>query len=344
MANQQLHGTGGHGLGGLSGGTDPFGHPLPPVVDPPPMPPPIDPDELIQIELLNEAVLNSFAADTNPCKPFEPNRLRWNITMPVRTFANAGVPIDVQLVEVVEGSTNPGYADQLPPVGSRPAAIRKATTWTLVLVAPKTSRALGSVTIDVDMSGFQHFVADSFLITKPVESRLSAGFPPGGQITLRTPATVAVHLEVLTVDLALSVDGPAFYNPDASVSVSWTLFGHGQAWNDPPDGDARIECDISTATTKVDIGFGYTALSLGVANAVAAAVEGVSDGYLSQLVGPLIAQDIVELLTYVMNEHRPSGWVFHHLDVVPDGLTFWYCPRSVPTHGGSHQPPTMSLG
>jgi hypothetical protein len=308
------------------------------------MPPPIDPDEFIQIELLNQAVLNSFAADTNPCKPFEPNTLRWNITMPVRTFANAGVPIDVRLVEAVEGSTNPGYADQLPPVGSRPAAIRVATTWTLVLVAPKASRALDSVTIDVDMSGFQFFPLGSLPITAPVKSRLSAGFPPGGQITLRTPATVAVHLEALTVDLALSVDGPAFYNPDASVSVSWTLFAHGQAWNDPPDADAQIKCDISTATTKVDIGIGDTASSLGVANAVAAAVEGVSDGYLLQLVGPLIAQDIVESLTVVMNEHRPRGWVFHHLDVLPDGLTFWYCPKSVPTHGASHQPPPVNSG
>jgi hypothetical protein len=326
MANEQLHPSLVHGPGGgVIGGTDPTGHPLPPVIDPQPPTPPLDPDEVAQIEMLNEAVLNSFAADQPAGKPLVPNTLRWDITMPTTTLP--GVSIDIQLAVLEDGSTNPGYADGLAPVGSRPAAIRTATTYTLSLVAPKATRVLGSVTIQLDLSGCRSFVLDTFVVTGPVKTQLANGFPSGGTITLRTPPTVAVHLEAVTVDLALSVDGPAFFNPDASVSLSWTLSGRGPAWNDPPNADARIVSAISTAKTTVDIGIGYTASSLGVANAVSAAVEAVSDGYLYQLVGPLLAQQLVESLTGVMANNRPQGWIFHHLDVTPDALTFWYCPR-----------------
>lgn len=325
MSDNQVHSSLVHAGGGLSGGTDPTGHPLPPVINPQPPIPPLDPDEVAQLELLNEAVLNSFAADNPTGKPLVPNTLRWDITMP--TTVLTGVSIDVQLAVLEEGSSNPGYADDLPAVGTWPAAVRNATTYTLSLVAPKATRVLGSVTLELDLSGCRTFVLDALLVTAPVKSRLTNGFPPGGTITLRTPPTIAVHLEAVTVDLALSVDGPAFFNPDASVSLSWTLSGRGPAWNDPPNADARIVSAISTAHTDVDIGPGYTASSLGVANAVASAVQAVSDGYLYQLVGPLIAEQLVENLDGVMAAHRPAGWIFHHLDVVPDGLTFWYCPR-----------------
>jgi hypothetical protein len=326
MANDQPHPSLTHGHGGvLTGGTDPTGHPLPPVFDPPPVTPPMDPGEIAQIELLNEAVLNLFAADFPMGKPFVANTLRWDITMP--TTVISGVSIDVRLAEVVEGSTNPGYADDLPPVGSRPAAVRRPTTYTLALVAPKATRVLGSVTIELDLSGCRSFFLSSLLVTDPVKTQLTNGFPPGGIITLRTPPTIGVHLEALTVDLALAVDGPAFFNPDASVSVSWTLSGEGPAWNAAPYADAMIVSAISTAQTLVDIGLGYTLSSLGVANAVSAAVQAVSDGYLYQLVGPLIAQQVVGSLYEVMSSQRPPGWIFHHLDVVADGLTFWYAPH-----------------
>ncbi len=315
-----------HGPGGvITGGTDPTGHPLPPVVVVPPVGPPIDPNQLAQIQLLNEAVLNSFAADNPVAKPFVANTLRWNVTMP--TTVLAGVTVNLQLAELVQGSTNPGYIDDLAPVGSQPATVRQATTYTLSLVAPLATRVLGSVTIQLDLTGSQSFFLSSLLITAPVQQQLSDGFPSGGAITLRTPPVIAVHLEAITVDLQLSVDGPAFYNPDASVSLSWTVSGEGPAWNAPPLADAVIRCAISTAQTNVDIGVGSTVSSLGVANVVASAVEGVSDGYLYQLVGPLIAAQIAEQLTDIMASRRPAHTIFHHMDVVPDGITFWYCPK-----------------
>jgi hypothetical protein len=241
-----------------------------------------------------------------------------------------GVSIDVQLTELVEGSTNPGYADNQPAVGSRPAVIRRATTYTLALVAPLASRVLGSVTIEVDLSGYKSFVLPSYTVTKPVHDQISNGFSSGGGLSLRSTSTptVAVHLEALTVEVAASFDGPAYVNPDVNISMSWTLAGAGPAtWDAPPTADAVIVCAISTATTDIDVGVGETLGSLGEANLAAAVATGVSDAYLTNLDGPLVAQVLVLILNDTMNGQRPNGWIFHHLEVVPESLTFWYCPK-----------------
>jgi hypothetical protein len=87
-------------------------------------------------------------------------------------------------------------------------------------------------------------------------------------------------------------------------------------------------------------------LSGGCADVAAAAVERVSDGYLGQLVGPLIAEDIREQLTGVVEKQRPGpGWIFHHLDVTPDALTFWYCtkPASTSQPGIGTNPPVHPI-
>ena len=339
-------GHGGTG-GPVIGGTDPFGHPLPPVVDPPPPPPPIDPDTLHQIEMLNEAVLNVFAADLPSAKPFEVNTLQWDVTMPTTV-----IPGVVPVLELSVGAG--GRVDGLSAHGSRPATQRSATTYELSIIAPKASRWLGSLTIDVDLSEARRFMLDAFIVTKPVTDQIKAGFPDGGGLTLRTPPVVGVHLEAVTVDLALAVEVPNFFDAEADVSISWTLSGKGPGWGDPIDADARIACAISTAHTSVDPGTLGSIFSGGCADVAAAAVERVSDGYLGQLVGPLIADDIRERLADdwdsagnryiagVVAQQRPgSGWIFHHLDVTPDGLSFWYCTKPTPTShpGTGTQPP-----
>lgn len=319
------------GTGGpVIGGTDPTGHPLPPIVEPPPPPPPIDPDTLHQIEMLNEAVLNKFAADLPAAKPFETNTLRWDVTMP--TTVIPGVHPFLRL------SVGPnGSVDDLDPVGSRPAKERYATSYALSIIAPKASRQLGTLTIDVDLSDAMSFQLNPILFTDPVRDQLKAGFPDGGDLTLRSDPVIGVHSEAVTVDLALTVHVPNFFDADAAVSVSWTLSGRGIAWNDPIDADARIECAISTARTTVDPGALGTIFSAGIADVAAATAEKVSDGYLGQLVGPLIAQGIQQQLVGIRDAQRPGQppddgpparppeFILHHLDVTPDWVTFWYC-------------------
>src|SRR5215831_4035948 len=120
----QLHAAHGGTGGPVIGGTDPTGHPLPPIVEPPPLPPPIDPETLREIEMLNEAVLNAFAADLPSAKPFEANTLRWDVTMPTTVIPGAVPALVLSL-----GAN--GRVDGLDPVGSRPAAQRSATTYGL---------------------------------------------------------------------------------------------------------------------------------------------------------------------------------------------------------------------
>lgn len=336
MANNPLSNPGG-GNNPIIGGTDPTGHPLPPIVDPPTPHPPIDPETFRQTQMLNEAVLNVLAPDIPAALPFAENTLRWDVTMPTTTLPGVHPVLHLKV------GPN-GLVDGLNATGSRPAKQRAATTYSLSIVAPKASRVLGSVTIDVDLTQARTFVLDTFLVTKPVTDQLNAGFPAGGSLTFRTPPVVGVHLEALTVDLALTVEVPNFFNANADIGIGWTLSGHGPASSDPIDADARITCSITTAHTDVDPGTLGSILSLGCADVAAAAVETVSDGYLAQLVGPLLSADIRERLVDLMFQKRPgAGWIFHHLDVTPDALTFWYCTKpSSPTQPGSGLHPTSS--
>jgi hypothetical protein len=319
------------------GGGGQFGHALPPgVINPGNGDSPPDPNYAAQVALLNEAVLNSFAADHASSAPFAANTLRWDITMPVRTAANASIAIDVRLDIADDLDTYLGYADNLPAVGIRPVPQRRATTWKLSLTTSEASRLLGTVTIELDMTTCEYFFLDSTIAIAPVKSQVDAGFPSGGQITLATPATIGIHLETLTVNLTLHIDGPLFFNPGANVNVDWTLWAHGPAQDDPWTADAEIVCAISTANTTIDTSFWDSTLSVGVMDAVASAVETVSDGYLLQLVGPLAAQNVMDRLIAIMQFERPADpsgqagkppMVFLRLDVTQDGLTFWYCPH-----------------
>ena len=121
---------------------------------------------------------------------------------------------------------------------------------------------------------------------------------------------------------------------NANIAVRRDLSARGPAWNDTATADARVHCAISVASTTIDVGWAGSILSAGVENAV----EGASDGYLNQFVGPLIAQDIREQVEAIVASQRPNGWVFHHLDVTPDNLTFWFCSPTAPSPGPGHLP------
>ena len=121
---------------------------------------------------------------------------------------------------------------------------------------------------------------------------------------------------------------------NANIAVRRDLSARGPAWNDTATADARVHCAISVASTTIDVGWAGSILSAGVENAV----EGVSDGYLNQFVGPLIAQDIREQVEAIVDSQRPHGWVFHHLDVTPDNLTVWFCSPTASSPGAGHAP------
>jgi hypothetical protein len=82
--------------------------------------------------MLNEAVLDVFAADLPTARPFEANTLRWDVTMPTTVIPG--------VVPILELSVGPnGHVDGLSAAGSRPAKQRSATTYALSIIAPKAS-------------------------------------------------------------------------------------------------------------------------------------------------------------------------------------------------------------
>jgi hypothetical protein len=123
------------------------------------------------------------------------------------------------------------------------------------------------------------------------------------------------------------------------------------------EGDARL--DVSTqgnqvfvtnnlSQTKVSPGTASTILSGGCATAVADACETVSDGYLSAIVGPVIAGRIADGLTANVQQNLtqlnqsspppPVAFKLYDLSLTQNGLTYRFCPLHAPSVPPVHGP------
>jgi hypothetical protein len=358
------------GTGGpVVGGTDPTGHPLPPVVVAPPPPPPIDPNELRQREMLNEAVVNKWAVEIKgvvstvqpdepppAAKPLEWYTVLWDVTMPTTVIPGVVPVLDLRIEPSQTFPDGPETVGDLSAAASLPRRQRYATSYALWIVAPKASRLLGMLTVDVDLSDAQQITATSGPVTSSsayyeyptsnittlVFAKLNGAFTDG-ILTKQRPPVVDAHLESLSVDLALDINIhlPHWaFDTTATVGVTWDVYGRVPDPGSPLDADAMIVSSISTANTNIATGALLAILSADIAGLVAYVAENESDQFLYQLVGPLIAQDLVDKLVYEIQRWRPSNkWYLHHMDVDSANFTFWYCEKPAsPTVGGGTPP------
>jgi hypothetical protein len=304
------------------------------TLDPPqpPQPPPIDPDELRQLELLNEAVLNSFIATPNPMPPFGKAKLSWDITMP--TTILIGVHPEVHITDGVGDAV-------VDPKGQRNIAPYAEQDWSVYLKTPKASRFLGSVSVTVDVSTCTTVDTAAGVIIALIKGQAEAPFPAGGQISIRGGgAKVDIGINSFVVDVPLTASVPNWFDADVDVSMGFTLSAD--------DGTLRGSCDF--ATTKVSPGFLSTVLSVGCAAAVADGVEAASDGFLNNFVGGVITQRMVDNVQANINDNlarlnansTSGSYRFYNLSLTQDGMTYRFCPAHPGTGGGTgptHHPP-----
>jgi hypothetical protein len=191
--------------------------------------------------------------------------------------------------------------------------------------------------------GFEH---SALLFTDIVKAEVNKAFPSGGQVTLRgSSSSVDIGVNSFVVDIPLTASLPDWFDANVDVSLGFSVFSQG----------GRVHATHGFANTKVSFGTASAIVSAGCSSAVAAALEMLSDGFLSGFIGPVIAQRIADRITADVNDklaglnqsvpHPPVPYRFYDLTLTEvDGLSYRFCPaHAVTTHpipplGGGSDP------
>ncbi len=290
------------------------------VIDPPDLPPPIDPDELRQIQLLQEAVLVSFGSTPNPVPPFTQFKLQWNVIMP--TTVLPGVSVELHLHD--------GVWDQLIMAqGERIIAADAESEFAIYLKTSKAARHLGSFSATVDLGTCRTIEYGAIFFTTIVVSEAERSFPAGGQLSLRGGgASVDIGINSFVVDVPLTASINNWFDPDIDVTMGFSLWAE----------NGVVQASHDLARTNVSPGALSSILSGGCAGKVAEAVEGTSDGYLSHFVGPEIAsrlreavqKNVDETLRTLNAQSPPVPFKFYDLTLTQDGMSYRFCPNGRP--------------
>jgi hypothetical protein len=291
--------------------------------------PPMDPEMVREIQMLAEAVLQSFTAAPNPLEPFGHSTVAWNITMP--TTVIPGVLIEIHLV---------GIGDQVViPNGSRPVAPYDGTTFALSLRTPLAVRQLGTLDLAVDFGACQSIPGFEGNFTAIVRGQANDAFPDGGQVHRRgIGATIDLGFNSFVTDIPLTVSVPHWFDPDVNVSLGFSVSSQ--------NGAVQVAHDL--AETDVSFGAASSALSAGCSALVATAIEQVTNGLLGGFIGPVLAQNLRDGINADINYHLdllnksvPPPTVpykFYDLSLTIDGLNYRFCPAHAAGHGSNHPP------
>jgi hypothetical protein len=299
--------------------TDPTTTGTPPI-------PPLDPEEVREIQMLNEAVLVSFTATPDALTPFGRATLAWNITMP--TTVIPGVHVEVHLYAV---------GDQVvDPQGSRVVAPYADTTYALSLRTPLASRQMETIDLAVDFGACRS--ADAGFISF-VRDEANKAFPAGGQVKLRGDgSSVDMGYNSFVVDIPLVVPVPNWFDVDIDVSLGFSVSCQ----------NGQISVTHNYARTEVSFGTATGIVTGGCSAAIAAALVAESNGFLTGFIGPVVADRIKAALTTGVNAYRdyfnqsaPPPLVpyqFYDLTLKDGGVTYRFCPAHAPSGPPHHAP------
>jgi hypothetical protein len=295
----------------------------------PPLPP-FDPEKILEIQLLNEAVLTLFTATPDPMAPFGRATLAWNVTMPTTWLP--GVHVTVHLYRASDQLGEQVVDAQ----GHEVVAPYAGDTYTITLRTPLAWRELGTVDLPLDFGTCTSVdlapVAFKALIKDPATN----AFPAGGQVTLRGDPSVDIGINSFVVDVPLAASVPDWFDAEIDLSVGFDLVS----------ANGNLDVFHRSASTNVSFGVASAILSGGCSAAVATALEAMSNSYLSGFVGPVIADQIRLALGDMINVnlHRlntapppPVPFRYYDLTLTDVGLTLRFCPA----HPASpvHPPP-----
>jgi len=271
----------------------------------------IEPNELQQIQLLEEAVLVSFAATPTALKPFARATLEWNIIMP--TTVIPGVTVEV----VIEGLG--GDLEGAGPHGTIIVAPFTETVFGVALRTPLAYRELSTLTLPVDLSACRSQdlpLRDSF--TNPVKAAARDSFQGNSQLRLREDVSIDVGINSFVLFIPLEAEIPDWRNANVDVTISFEIL---------TQHDGSVSAKLGTAHAAVIPGPLSTIGSLGCATVVADACEAVIDGFLWACVGPMIAANLAAALNSgVKDLFDHTQFQLYDYSLTEVGITLKICP------------------
>ena len=234
-----------------------------------------------------------------------------------------GVAVEVHLFDRIGDAT-------VQPQGSRTIAPYGESEYSIYLKAPKATRHLGTLAVTIDLGSCTLVETAAGVFTRIVKDEVEKAFPAGGKVTLRGGgASVDIGINSFVVDIPLTAHVPNWFNADVDVTMGFSL------WSE--NGELRARHDL--AKTDVSPGVLSSILSVGCAQAVAAALEAQSDGFLEVFIGPVIAQRLrnnvqanIDENLQRLNQSGPAvPYKFYDISLTQDGMTYRYCPIHPPS-------------
>ena len=293
--------------------------------------PPLDPEQIVEIQLLNEAVLTRFAATPDPMAPFGRATLEWAVTMP--TTVLPGVHVTVHLYRATDQLGEQIVDAQ----GHEVVAPYAGDTYTITLRTPLAWREIGSLDVPIDFGTCTSVDIAPVAVKALIKDPVTNAFPAGGQVTLRCDPSVDIGINSFVVDVPLIASVPDWFDAEIDLSVGF----------DVVSANGNVTVLHSFAATNASFGVASAILSGGCSAAVATGLEAMSNGYLSGFVGPVIADQIRLVLDDLINVNLrrlntaapspPVPYRYYDLSLTEVGLTFRFCP----SHPASpvHPPP-----
>ena len=307
--------------------------------DPPNPPlPPFDPEKVLEIQLLNEAILTQFTPTPDPIAPFGRATLAWDVTMPTTVLPGVHVQVHLHGVgdQVGDQIVNPQGHEIVMPYADNSYAITLRT--------PLAVRELGTVDLAVDLGTCTQVDTPPSVIKGLITAPVNSAFPPGGQVTQRSAPSVDIGINSFVVAVPLTASVPDWFDADIDVSLGFDIVSN----------NGNVDVIHAFASTNVSFGVVSAILSGGCSAAVATALEAMSDGYLSGFVGPVIAGMIKDVLdqsiTFNRDQlnglhgtpHPPVPYRYYDLTLTQDGMTYRFCPahpvKPSPVGGGNGHP------
>jgi hypothetical protein len=255
------------------------------------------------LECLTETRLNSFTATPASIAPFGgPVTLKWSVSKP------SGCGVAVRL----NGQT-------VPLSGSREVAPSVTTHYGLVASIGGLSTSLGGVTVNVDTSACVTVPQPESQIRDVVRATADELAAASDKISQRSPASVDVDTNGVSVGIRLAIAINNFADPDLDIDCRIGLEVR----------DGRARAFYHSFSVDLDWPWWVTAVTIGVTKVIEELIEEFIDGFLKPEV-----LSRMQARVDAMVDDLPDGFTLHSLRFTPDAVMVTACPSG----GGRTRP------
>lgn len=246
-------------------------------------------------EALSEVSLLSFTATPSTVTPFGGDSvLKWRVKRPT------GSIVRLFLQNASIGTT-----------GSQTVSPNQTTTFRIVARASVLQRVLGSVTVHVDTGACISSSIPESAVRQQVRDAMTAQLASISQLSQRSPASVEVASNGITVKLRLEIAINNFADPDLNVDFRFTL--------SVSSGQAVVT--ITSFNTDVSWPWWVTVVTIGISQIV----EEIIANRIEKEIRPMLQAKLKEMVDTQLAA-LPSTHKLHTLGTSTDQINFTVCP------------------